>query len=261
MGQKVEVSGTGYDLKGGKPLIGGTAYAIKKGRMLKDGTGYDISFLSYDPVFANNDWATIIAACQSGEVPDTWAVGDHKNMTINGASYQIDIIGKNHDTYAAGGTAPLTFQMHDCYNTYYPINSSNTNSSGWKNSEMRTTHLPTILKCMPAEVQNGIREVIKKASEGDTSWTIETVSDKLFLLSEVEIFGSVSLSSGGEGKQYDYYKAGNSRVKNRSGSAFPWWERSPYVSNSASFCLISKYGGMSSDFASGIAGVAFSFCF
>ena len=28
MGQKVEVSGTGYDLKGGKTLIGGTAYAV-----------------------------------------------------------------------------------------------------------------------------------------------------------------------------------------------------------------------------------------
>ena len=44
MGQKVEVSGTGYDIKGGKPLIGGTAYAIKKGRTLKDRTGYDIEF-------------------------------------------------------------------------------------------------------------------------------------------------------------------------------------------------------------------------
>lgn len=42
MGQKVEVGGTGYDLKGGKPLIGGTAYTIKKGRTLKDGTGYDV---------------------------------------------------------------------------------------------------------------------------------------------------------------------------------------------------------------------------
>lgn len=42
MGQKVEVGGTGRDLKGGKTLIGGTAYAIKKGRTLKGGTGYDI---------------------------------------------------------------------------------------------------------------------------------------------------------------------------------------------------------------------------
>lgn len=44
MGQKAEINGTGYDLKGGKALIGGTAYAIKKGRTLKDGTGYDVKF-------------------------------------------------------------------------------------------------------------------------------------------------------------------------------------------------------------------------
>ena len=46
MGQKVEVSGTGRDLKGGNALIGGTAYAIKKGRTLKDGTGYDLTLQS-----------------------------------------------------------------------------------------------------------------------------------------------------------------------------------------------------------------------
>lgn len=42
MGQKVEVSGTVYDLKAGKCLVGGTAYALKKGRTLIGGTGYDI---------------------------------------------------------------------------------------------------------------------------------------------------------------------------------------------------------------------------
>lgn len=46
MGQKVEVGGTGYDLKGGRPLIGGTSYAVKKGRTLIGGTGYDINLES-----------------------------------------------------------------------------------------------------------------------------------------------------------------------------------------------------------------------
>ena len=64
--------------------------------------------------FAANSWETIIAACQSGNVPDSWAVGDSKPMAINGTNYQIDIIGKNHDVYTDGsGTAPLTFQLHD----------------------------------------------------------------------------------------------------------------------------------------------------
>ena len=114
-----------------------------------------------DDNFANSSWEAIIAACQSGNVPDTWAVGDSKMMTIGDTNYQIDIIGKNHDTYTAGGTAPLTFQMHDCYGTGYKMNGSNTNSGGWTSCAMRSTHLPAILALMPADVQNGIREVNK----------------------------------------------------------------------------------------------------
>lgn len=211
--------------------------------------------------FADNDWASIIEACHSGSVPSTWVVGNSKTMTINGASYQVDIIGKNHDTYASGGKAPLTFQLHDCYGKTKNMNSSGTNSGGWKNSAMRTTHLPEILALMPTEVQNGIREVSKKASVGGASSTIETVSDKLFLLSEVEIFGSTSYSAAGEGTQYDYYKAGNSKVKKRNGSAAGWWERSPFASNSTHFCLVAS-GGYASNYAANIArSVAFGFCF
>ena len=215
----------------------------------------------YEANFADNTWEQIIAACQRGTVPETWAVGNQKTMTINGISYQIDIIGKNHDTYTAGGKAPLTFQLHDCYADKKQMNSSNTNSGGWKNSAMRTTHLPAILALMPTEVQNGIREVSKKASVGHASSTIETVSDKLFLLSEVEIFGSTTFSVAGEGTQYDYYKAGNSKVKNRNGSSTDWWERSPRTSVSTYFCLVARNGGAGAGAASNAYGVAFGFCF
>ena len=218
-----------------------------------------VSFLKDN--FADNDWASIIAACHSGSVPSTWVVGNSKTMTINGASYQVDIIGKNHDTYASGGKAPLTFQLHDCYGETKNMNSSNTNSGGWTSCAMRSTHLPAILALMPTEVQNGIREVSKKASVGGASSTIETVSDKLFLLSEVEIFGSTSYSAAGEGTQYDYYKAGNSKVKKLVGSAAYWWERSPYASNSAHFCLVGSGGDASLGGASRAYGVAFGFCF
>lgn len=218
-----------------------------------------VSFLKDN--FADNDWASIIAACHSGSVPSTWVVGSSKTMTINGASYQVDIIGKNHDTYASGGKAPLTFQLHDCYADTKAMNSSNTNSGDWKNSAMRTTHLPAILALMPTEVQNGIREVSKKASVGGASSTIETVSDKLFLLSEIEIFGATTYSAAGEGMQYDYYKAGNSKVKKWSGSAADWWERSPYASYSANFCLVGSSGAASGSYAGYAFGVAFGFCF
>ena len=215
----------------------------------------------YDPVFSKNSWADIIAACQSGNVPASWVVGNYKNMTINGKAYRIDIIGKNHDTYAAGGTAPLTFQMHDCYDETKQMNSSNTNSGGWQNSAMRTTHLPAILNMMPAEVKAAIRDVQKKSSAGNQSSSIQTTNDKLFLLSEIEIFVSTTYSFAGEGKQYDYYKAGNSKVKNLSGSANAWWERSPLSGTSTAFCDVYSGGYASAADASNSYGVAFGFCF
>ena len=217
---------------------------------------------TFDATFANNDWSAIIAACQSGNVPDSWAVGDSKTMTINGADYQIDIIGKNHDTYTAGGTAPLTFQLHDCYGTKkYAMNKSNTNMTGWTNCAMRSKHLPAILALMPTEVQNGIREVNKLTSVGGQSATINTTADKLFLLSEIEIFGRVSYSKSGEGTQYDYYKAGNSTVKKFNGSALIWRERSPYGSNSAGFCCVYSGGYATYGNPTYTYGVAFGFCF
>lgn len=211
--------------------------------------------------FADNEWSEIIAACQSGNVPASWVVGNYKNMTINGKAYRIDIIGKNHDTYAAGGTAPLTFQMHDCYTETKQMNSSNTSSGGWQNSAMRTTHLPAILNMMPAEVKAAIRDVQKKSSAGNQSSSIQTTNDKLFLLSEIEIFGSTTYSFAGEGKQYAYYQAGNSKVKNLSGSANCWWERSPTSSGSAYFCRVYSSGDANANTASYSSGVAFGFCF
>ena len=224
-------------------------------------TSYTLTLILLNDNFADNDWSAIIAACHSGSVPSTWVVGNSKTMTIHGASYQVDIIGKNHDTYAAGGKAPLTFQLHNCYADTKAMNSSDTNSGGWTSCAMRQEHLPAILALMPTEVQNGIREVNKLTSAGSQSSTINTTADKLFLLSEIEIFGSISYSRGGEGTQYDYYKAGNSKVKKQNGSAAAWWERSPYSTDSTVFCSVNSGGNASYGFPSYLYGVAFGFCF
>ena len=210
--------------------------------------------------FAANSRETIIAACQSGNVPDSWAVGDSKPMAINGTNYQIDIIGKNHDVYTDGsGTAPLTFQLHDCYSEAKQMYSINLSGLGWKNTDMRLTYLPAILALMPAEVKNGIHAVNKKTSEGGNSTTIETVSDTLFLLSEVEIFGTASSSVAGEGSQYDYYKAGNPKIKKREGVDEFWWERSS--ASGGMFGRVRANGQAGASNASSSLGVSFAFCF
>lgn len=218
----------------------------------------------YDPVFENNEWAAIIEACHANEVPDTWVADGtcYKDMLINGTNYRIDIIGKNHDDLADGtGKAPLTFQLHDCYATAYPMNPTNTNVGGWRDCEMRTRAMPILKAEMPAEVQAGIRPVNKLTSAGGQSSSIVTTSDELFLLSGIEIFGSTIGSFAGEGTQYAYYQAGNSKVKNRLGSANSWWERSPFSVSSITCCSVDRVGGNAGTAAGYQNGVAFCFCF
>ena len=218
-----------------------------------------VSFLKDN--FADNDWDSIIEACHSGDVPDTWVAGDSKTITIDGVDYQFDIVGKNHDTYTAGGIAPLTFGLHDCYGTKYPMNSSNTNSTGWDGSKMRTETLPAILTKMPENIQNGIRAVNKLTATSGSNSAIKTASDKLFTFSEVEVNDSATYSYSGEGKQYDYYKAGNSKVKKVVGTASWWWLRSPNASYSNRFCAVSTDGSVGYGSAGSSDGVCFGFCF
>lgn len=255
MAGKTLIGGAAYDMKAGETLIGGVGYEISAGKTLIGGVAYDIEFASYDPVFANNTWAQIIAACQNNEVPDTWAVGDHKDMTINGAAYQIDIIGKNHDTYTLGGTAPLTFQLHDLYATTYPFFASG--FTGWESSALRTSTMATLLGYLPSEVRAAVKEVSKTTSKVQgKKINYVTTTDKLFLPSATELAGEGTT----EGRQYAYY-AGRSRVKYRNGSAENWWTRSAVYSSLAQARYVTTSGTINS-VASGYSyGVAFAFCF
>ena len=123
--------------------------------------------------------------------------------------------------------------------------------------------MATYLSQLTSAWQNAVKQVNKLSSAGSQSTTIKTTADKLFLLSEVEIFGSTSYSVSGEGTQYAYCKANNAandRVKKRNGSALSWWERSPCASNTTYFCYVYSNGNASYVIASGSCGVAFGFC-
>lgn len=210
------------------------------------------------PNFADNEWSAIIYACQNNLVPSSWVVGDNKTMNIGGTNYQIDIIGRSHDDYADGsGKAPLTFQMFDHYNTKYKMNDTNTNAGGWKDCIMRSTNLPAIKALMPTSVQNAIKNVNKLTSAGSQNSTIITTQDELFLLSEVEIFGSTQSSFTGEGSRYEYYSKGYSVP------VFDdyWWLRSPKQSYSNRFCSVNFDGAIHYNFASNTRYVLSAFCF
>lgn len=213
---------------------------------------------------------TSVIYLDNGDIHRKVSIGDQVTLSLNGTNYAFDIIGFNHDTFTdamaygeetATGKAGITFQMHDLFATYYPMNSSNTNSGGWKNSAMRTSTMATMKGYMPAAWQAAIKPVNKASGTGDGSTSgTETVSDSCFLLAEIEMFGSTTYSVSGEGTQYAYYKAGNSKVKNMSGSASHWYERSPRSGYTQDFCMVSKYGDASASNGTLRPGIAFGFC-
>lgn len=198
------------------------------------------------------------------------SIADQVTIQLNGTDYAFDVIGFNHDTLTtanaygdntATGKAGITFQMHDIFATEYQMNSSNTNTGGWKSSAMRTSTMVTMKGYLPTEWQTAIKMVNKvSGTGGGPSTDTETVSDSCFLLSEIEIFDSIAHSVPEEGTQYEYYKAGNSKMKNKGGYPFYWWERSPYLKNSNYFCLVDSYGSADIENANTSYGVAFAFC-
>ena len=217
--------------------------------------------------------STSVVYIDYGEEHYKITVGDQVTLSLNGTNYAFDIIGFNHDTLTdsasygeetATGKAGVTFQMHDIFaGLKYSMNNSNTNSGGWKSSAMRTSTMATMKGYLSSDWQSIIKTVNKVAGKGGTSssWSgTETVSDECFLLAEIEVLGSASKSVSGEGAQYAYYMAGNSKIKNYKGSAAYWWHRSPATGYNTSFCLTSNTGGSTVVGSNTSQGVAFCFC-
>lgn len=209
-------------------------------------------------------WDNIAAVSKFGQAANYWKVGDKKNITVNGVTYAAQIIGFDHDTLTtADGSrtkAGITFQLVDCLNMTYSMNGSNTNVNGWRGSTMRTSTMATLLNQLSSDLKSVLKFVNKVTSVGNNSSGLETTSDKLFLLSEIEVFGATQYSYAGEGKQYEYYTAGNSTIKKVNGSAYGWWERSPRSGNTSNFCDVSTIGTANYNSASNSYGVSFGFC-
>lgn len=213
------------------------AYNAKK----KYQTAYRVvsgTAMAINPDFASNTWEQIIEACQSGGVPDTWVAGDSKTMTLDGADYLVDIIDKGHDTYAAGGTAPLTFQLHDCLNTTYVWQAT------WDD----------LITKLPGSIQSAVKPVNKTINN-------ESVSPKLFSLTENEVSGTQEEATYAEGTQYTYYAAGNSKKKKINGVVSTWWLGSKSNLPTGGRCCVTQYGTVSTATYTLSKGVAFAFCF
>lgn len=196
----------------------------------------------------------------------------------------ICLVDDNYNDYSTGGQK--WFNMN---------HSSNTNSGGWKGCDLRydvlgstntnngdatsTTATSPVSGTLMAALPSDLRAVMKPMNiytdntgggSNTASYVTKTV-DYLPLLAECEIFGD-SYGYSGSGyandaeknyqKQYDYYKAGNSKVKYRhtaTGSTASWWGRSPRCNNSTGFCFVGTNGDANSASARNSLGLAPAF--
>lgn len=246
-------------------------------------------------VLDENSWDAIKLVSSLGKGANYWAVGDCKQITMNGKvsdgltltnySAWVYIIGFNHNAEREGnGITFQGFKATDkgtdvCFvdsgyldsktsGTWFNMNNGQTNAGGWQGSLMRKNVMPLIKAAFPAD----LRAVIKPSTiytdntGGGTADVVPTATqDEVFLLAEYEVFGAHSYASTQEPnylKQYAYYAAGNSKVKykhNATSTAATWWERSPGSDNSIRFCRVHLNGSAYRSTARGSDGVSPAF--
>ncbi len=202
------------------------------------------------------------------------------NFTFSNLTINPFILGFNHNS-AKEGTKRIHWLIgkisgkmvglcDDRYNSnstnsgYFQMNTSNTNAGGWKDSYMRKTLLgnsntPTsplansLMAALPSDLRAVMKAVTKYTDNvgnatGHTAGNVTSTSDYLFLLSNYEVQGNDGYANSYEKNsqaQYDYFKAGNSKVAYKhstTGTAVWWWLRSPYYGSYATSCRVTTGG-------------------
>ena len=220
------------------------------------------------------------------------------HLTLSNYTTYAFIIGFNHNVSVEGENR-IHFQLaktalsggtdvclcDSSYNStvsttgYFSMNSSRTNSGGWASSQMRTnicgtslsSYSGTIIAVIPAALRAVLKSVTKYTDNtanggGSTASYVTATTDYFFLLSEFEVFGSITYGNTNEKNkqaQYAYYSAGNSKIKYKhdgtSTAAF-WWLRSPGASSSNDFVTVYTDGTVYYDIAHISLGFAPGFC-
>ena len=219
-------------------------------------------------------------------------------LSLSNVTTYAFIIGFNHNA-SVEGTNRIHFQLaktaltggtdvclcDSSYNSnvsttgYFSMNSSRTNSGGWASSQMRTnicgtslsSYSGTIIAVIPAALRAVLKSVTKYTDNtanggGSTASYVTATTDYFFLLSEFEVFGSISYGNTNEKNkqaQYAYYSAGNSKIKykhNGTSTAAVWWLRSPSASTSSGFVRVGTGGTVGYNYAGISLGFAPGFC-
>lgn len=231
-----------------------------------------------------------------GDYKNIQISGTVQGMSLN-STVRAFILGFNHNSGKEGSNR-IHFQIGKttsgtdiafCDSNYpntgssqgFRMNLSNTNSGGWNGSYGRNTLLgnsgtPTappansFMAALPADLRAVMKPVTKytdnTGNASNTSGAVTATTDYLFFLAEFEVQGARSYANQYEQNyqaQYDYYKAGNSKVKYRhdnTGTAVYHWCRSAHYTDSYYFCFVGTDGGAYTDNAYSSNGLAPGFC-
>lgn len=147
----------------------------------------------------------------------------------------------------------------------FTMNTSDTNSGGWAKTQMRSTVLGaasdptnptanTLLAALPADLRAVMKSVTKYTDNtgggSNSASAVTATTDYLWLLAEFEVFGSRTYANSSEPSsqaQYEYFKAGNSKIayKHSAAETAAWRLRSPNSNNTSGFCAVGSGGGAS----------------
>ena len=231
-----------------------------------------------------------------GDYKNIQISGAVQGMPLN-STVRAFILGFNHNS-AKEGSNRIHFQIGKttsgtdiafCEGNYnqtgstpgFRMNLSNTNVGGWNGSYGRKTLLGNIgtptsppegsfMSALPADLRAVMKSVTKytdnTGNASNAPNAVTPTTDYLFFLSEFEVQGVRSYANQYEQNyqaQYDYYKAGNSKVKYRhdaTGTAVWHWCRSARYSSSNSFCIVRTDGNANGTGAYSSGGLAPGFC-
>ena len=197
---------------------------------------------------------------------DAFIIGFNHNSGKEGSNRIHFLLGKISSKFV--GLVDSNYSSTTSTSGAFTMNTSNTNSGGWGSSQMRSKVLGsassptsptanTLLAALPSDLRAVMKSCTKYTDNkggGNTASNVSSTTDYLFLLSEYEVFATHQYCNDAEPNyqaQYDYFKAGNSKVANKhsaTGTAAVWWLRSPHYGNVIyyynSFCAVSSSGSL-----------------
>ena len=199
-----------------------------------------------------SSWAALKQAVADGSIREVLHSKDKIPVTLKNGEKTAVVA-----TYDE--TGKLFFVFDNCLRDPYYMNPRFTNGGAWAGSKMRE-YMKKIYDMLPDDLQAVIETThIIQTHNGQTYES----DDKLFLLSEEQVFGTARYSDPETGvSQLDIFKTERDRVKEREGVGTEWWWlRSPYSGYTSNFVNVYTSGYVYTNTASNAYdGVAPGFC-